>query len=54
MDTTYTLPEIDTLWTDPAAYDAMRRAQNPYGDGQAANKIASDVARTLLSGADQL
>ena len=53
-DTSYILSEIDTLWTDPAAYDAMCRAQNPYGDGQAANKIAGIVARTLLSGADQL
>ena len=28
--------EVTTLLTDPAAYDAMAHAVNPYGDGQAA------------------
>ncbi len=30
-----------TLLTDPAAYAAMRRAHNPYGDGRAAERIVA-------------
>ena len=33
------------LLDDPAAYDAMTRAANPFGDGRAANRI---VARMLM------
>lgn len=31
--------EVTRLLTDRAAYDAMARSQNPYGDGQAAERI---------------
>jgi UDP-N-acetylglucosamine 2-epimerase (non-hydrolysing) len=33
------------LLDDPLAYEAMSRAHNPYGDGQAAGRIASIIAR---------
>jgi UDP-N-acetylglucosamine 2-epimerase (non-hydrolysing) len=33
--------EARRLLTDPAAYDAMARAVNPYGDGHAAERIAA-------------
>jgi UDP-N-acetylglucosamine 2-epimerase (non-hydrolysing) len=36
--------EIFTLLDDKAAYSAMSRAHNPYGDGQAATRIARIVA----------
>ena len=32
--------EFKTLLTDEAAYSAMSRASNPYGDGQASHRIA--------------
>ena len=35
--------EVSTLLTDPTAYDAMARAVNPYGDGQAAGRIRAAV-----------
>jgi UDP-N-acetylglucosamine 2-epimerase (non-hydrolysing) len=31
--------ETERLLTDTAAYEAMHRAHNPYGDGQAAQRI---------------
>jgi UDP-N-acetylglucosamine 2-epimerase (non-hydrolysing) len=52
-DTSRILSEIQTLWTDAAAYDAMRQAPNPYGDGQAGRRIADIVAGALRLGADQ-
>ena len=36
--------EISTLLDDKAAYAAMARAHNPFGDGQAAARIAGLVA----------
>jgi UDP-N-acetylglucosamine 2-epimerase (non-hydrolysing) len=33
--------ETTRLLTDPSAYDAMARAHNPYGDGQAAQRIVN-------------
>ena len=36
--------EASRLLDDPGAYDAMARAHNPYGDGQAAERIARAVA----------
>lgn len=36
--------ELDALLTDPAAYQAMRRAHNPYGDGKACAKILEALA----------
>lgn len=35
--------EVTTLLTDPAAYAAMARAVNPYGDGHAAVRIRAAV-----------
>jgi UDP-N-acetylglucosamine 2-epimerase (non-hydrolysing) len=35
---------IFTLLDDRAAYDAMARAHNPYGDGSAATRIARIIA----------
>lgn len=37
--------EIFSLLDDESAYDAMARAHNPFGDGQAAERIAEIVAR---------
>ena len=34
---------VTALLTDPAAYDAMARAVNPYGDGQAAVRTRAAV-----------
>ena len=39
--------EIFALLDDPAAYAAMARAHNPFGDGHAAARIADVIARTL-------
>jgi len=36
--------EVSTLLDDEAAYSAMARAHNPYGDGHAAERIAGIVA----------
>ena len=36
--------EVSTLLDDKAAYSAMARAHNPYGDGHAAERIAEIVA----------
>jgi UDP-N-acetylglucosamine 2-epimerase len=36
--------EVGKVLTDKAAYAAMSRAENPYGDGEAAKRIASIVA----------
>lgn len=35
--------EARALLTDDAAYQAMARAHNPYGDGKAANRIVKDL-----------
>ena len=32
--------EFNRLLTDPAAYEAMSKASNPYGDGHACERIA--------------
>lgn len=37
--------EANRLLDDSAAYQAMSHAHNPYGDGQAARRIATHVAR---------
>ena len=39
--------EFRTLLTDAAAYEAMSRASNPYGDGFASRRIADVLAREL-------
>jgi len=41
--------ETERLLRDPAAYDAMARAHNPYGDGRAAERIVRVLRRTLLA-----
>jgi UDP-N-acetylglucosamine 2-epimerase (non-hydrolysing) len=39
--------ETSTLLTDRAAYDAMARAMNPYGDGKATGRILASCAEFL-------
>lgn len=38
------MTEVSTLLDDPAAYEAMSHAVNPYGDGQACRRIADVLA----------
>ena len=35
------LKEVGKVLTDPAAYEAMSLAHNPYGDGRASERIAA-------------
>jgi UDP-N-acetylglucosamine 2-epimerase (non-hydrolysing) len=44
--------ETSRLLSDPAAYEAMARAHNPFGDGQASGRIVAAARRflTLASG----
>jgi UDP-N-acetylglucosamine 2-epimerase (non-hydrolysing) len=37
------IAEVSKLLDDPAAYDAMSHAHNPYGDGQAAQRIRNAI-----------
>jgi UDP-N-acetylglucosamine 2-epimerase (non-hydrolysing) len=39
-DTGRIVREMGRLLDEPAAYDAMARAHNPFGDGHAARRIA--------------
>lgn len=39
--------ETERLLRDPAAYETMARAHNPYGDGRAAERIVRVLRRTL-------
>ncbi|WP_305046425.1 non-hydrolyzing UDP-N-acetylglucosamine 2-epimerase [Geoalkalibacter sp.] len=39
--------EATTLLSDATAFDAMARAHNPYGDGQASARIAEYLCRSL-------
>ena len=39
--------ECERLLTDAAAFDAMRRAHNPYGDGDASRRICDAIASVL-------
>lgn len=39
--------ESERLLGDPSAWDAMKRAHNPYGDGRAAERIAEALAARL-------
>jgi UDP-N-acetylglucosamine 2-epimerase (non-hydrolysing) len=36
--------EVSTLLDDTVAYEAMSKAVNPYGDGQACRRIADVLA----------
>lgn len=47
-DSRVIVSEVNRLLDDVDAYDAMSKAQNPYGDGTAARKIA-DVIAGLVS-----
>lgn len=38
---------VETLLNDTRAYDDMARAHNPYGDGQACERIIASLAQTL-------
>lgn len=38
--------EFTRLLTDSAAYDAMSKASNPYGDGHACQRIADILNRS--------
>lgn len=46
-DTDTIVGECERLLTDTEAFDAMRRAHNPYGDGLASGRIAAFLAETL-------
>jgi UDP-N-acetylglucosamine 2-epimerase len=46
-DTSSILAEFHSLWSDQAAYAAMRAAPNPYGDGTAARQIAETIAGAI-------
>jgi UDP-N-acetylglucosamine 2-epimerase (non-hydrolysing) len=37
------ITEAERLLDDPAAYQAMARALNPYGDGLAAKRILASI-----------
>jgi UDP-N-acetylglucosamine 2-epimerase (non-hydrolysing) len=39
--------ELERLVLDPAAYEAMSRRKNPYGDGQAAKRIVAHLEDVL-------
>jgi UDP-N-acetylglucosamine 2-epimerase (non-hydrolysing) len=46
-DTDRIVAECERLLTQPGAFDAMRKAHNPYGDGKASQRIADTVAQVL-------
>ena len=41
------LEEVDCLFSDRAAYDRMRTAPNPFGDGHAARRIVAAISKRL-------
>ena len=49
-DTERIVRGASALLDDPAAYDAMAQAINPYGDGFAAHRIVTAVVEYLLDG----
>lgn len=38
---------VETLWSQPAQYEAMQRAGNPFGDGRACERIVATIGETL-------
>ena len=46
-DTTRILQAVDELMANSASYEQMAKAHNPYGDGNAASRIASILAEVL-------
>ena len=49
-DTALIVAEAHRLLDDPVAYQAMSRAHNPYGDGQASPRIADAITQWLARG----
>jgi UDP-N-acetylglucosamine 2-epimerase (non-hydrolysing) len=49
-DTATIVAEVSRLLTDRAAYQAMSRAHNPYGDGRAAERIVAACREFLRGG----
>ncbi|MBM5809747.1 MAG: UDP-N-acetylglucosamine 2-epimerase (non-hydrolyzing), partial [Cyanobacteria bacterium M_surface_9_m1_291] len=47
-DTADIVREASLLLDDAGAYDAMARAHNPFGDGQASGRIVAAARRLLL------
>ena len=41
--------EATTLLNDPAAYETMSRAHNPYGDGKASARICAAISTFFKS-----
>jgi UDP-N-acetylglucosamine 2-epimerase (non-hydrolysing) len=41
--------EANRLLDDPATYEAMSRAHNPYGDGKAAARISATLRSSIAS-----
>jgi len=37
--------EVERLWHDEAAYRRMQRAGNPFGDGNASQRIVTTIER---------
>lgn len=48
-DTARIVTEISTLLDDKAAYEAMARAHNPFGDGHAARRIVEILGNEIAS-----
>ncbi|MEO5813354.1 MAG: UDP-N-acetylglucosamine 2-epimerase (non-hydrolyzing) [Rhodanobacter sp.] len=42
--------QVEELWSEPAAYQSMARAGNPFGDGQASIRIVEMLQNTLAYG----
>ncbi len=41
------IAEVEALWAQPARYEAMQRAGNPFGDGRACERIVATLAEAL-------
>jgi len=51
-DVTKITSALNELLTDDTAYKAMSRAHNPYGDGQACQRICDVLAKKLMRSSD--
>ncbi|MDI9407939.1 MAG: UDP-N-acetylglucosamine 2-epimerase (non-hydrolyzing) [Candidatus Pacebacteria bacterium] len=47
VDRAVIVRELTRLLDEPAAYQTMSRAHNPYGDGQAATRIATAISKVF-------
>lgn len=45
--------QVERLWGDPAAYEAMAHAGNPFGDGHACDRIVDFLHDALIGGERQ-